>query len=251
MSRMFEGRVALVTGGASGIGEASVRAFAAEGAAVAVADLSADAGGALVEELRAQGATAEFYCVDATQEAQLAELARSLEARFGRLDFAHNNVGAGHPSLTIESQSLESWDWTIDVCLKSAWLSIKHELPLLRAAGGGSIVNTASMAGVIYTPAASPAYSAAKAGVIHLTVYAAAAYAHEGIRVNSVSPGLTATPLIASMLSQDHQRAIASEHQLIARAVQPEEIAAAVIYLCSPGAAMVTGENLQVAGGRK
>ena len=251
MSRMFEGKVALVTGGASGIGEASVRAFAAEGATVAVADLSVDAGRALVEALRGQGATAEFYRVDATQEEQVADLMSQIAARFGRLDFAHNNVGAGRPSLTIESEDLENWDWTMDVCLKSAWLSMKHELPVMRAAGGGSIVNTASMAGVFCTPTASPAYSAAKAGVIHLTRYAASAYAHEGIRVNSVSPGLTATPLIASMLTPEHQRAIASEHQLIARAVQPEEIAAAVIYLCSPGAAMVTGENLQVAGGRK
>lgn len=251
MSRMFEGRVALVTGGASGIGEATARAFAAEGAAVALADLAADAGAALVEALRGEGGAAEFYRVDATQEDQVARMIGEIGARFGRLDFAHNNVGAGHPQIGIEDQDLAGWDWTMDVCLKSAWLAMKHELPLMRLSGGGAIVNTASMAGVIYTAAASPAYSAAKAGVIHLTRYAAAAYAGEGIRVNSVSPGLTATPLVASMLSQAQQREIAAELQLIDRAVAPQEIAAAVIYLCSPGAAMVTGENLQVAGGRK
>jgi len=228
-----------------------VRAFAAEGAAVAIADILDEAGQALAEELRGTGAQVEFYKFDATREEAVAGVIGQIQARFGRLDFAHNNVGSGHPSITIETQEVAEWDWTLDVCLKSTMLSMKHEIPLMRASGGGSIVNTASMAGVIITPTASPGYSAAKAGVIQLTRYAAAAYAKDNIRVNSVSPGLTATELIAGMFNDEQMSAIAGEHQLFARAIKPEEIAAGVIYLCSPGGAMVTGQNLQVAGGSK
>ena len=243
---MFEGKVALVTAGAMGIGEAVVRAFVAEGARVVIADVAAEAGEGLAASL---GGAAEFVRVDATSESEIEALVRGIEARHGRLDYAHNNVGNGQTGVTIESQLEERWDWTFDTSLKSTWLSMKYEVPLMRANGGGVIVNTASMAGVFVTFSASPAYSAAKAGVIHLTRYAAAAYAADGIRVNSISPGLVATPNVASMLDEAQQREIAAENQLIARAVQPAEIAAAVVYLCSPGAAMITGENLKVCGG--
>jgi NAD(P)-dependent dehydrogenase (short-subunit alcohol dehydrogenase family) len=243
---MFEGKVALVTGGAMGIGEAVVRAFHAEGAKVVIADFAVEAGEALAAELGG----CEFVRVDATSEAEVEALIQGIAARHGRLDFAHNNVGNGQTGVTIETQLEDRWDWTFDVSLKSTWLAMKYEVPLLRAGGGGSIVNTASMAGVFVTFAASPAYSAAKAGVIHLTRYAAAAYAADNIRVNSISPGLVATPNVNAMLPEAQQREIAGAQQLIARAVKPEEIAAAVIYLCSPGAAMVTGENLKVCGGQ-
>jgi NAD(P)-dependent dehydrogenase (short-subunit alcohol dehydrogenase family) len=246
----FEGKVALVTGGASGIGAATVRALASRGTAVVIADLAADAGEALAAELRAADLAAEFAQLDATSEPQIAALMTHIGDRHGRLDFAHNNVGLGETGVTIETTTLERWDWTLDLSLKSTWLCMKYEIPLMRAGGGGSIINTASMAGVRVSFTASPAYSAAKAAVIHLTAYAAAAYAKENIRVNCISPGLTATPQIASMLSPELQREIAAELQLIDRAVTPEEIAAAVIFLCSKGGAMLTGENLKVCGGQ-
>ncbi len=247
----FEGKVALVTGGASGIGEATVRAFAARGGAVVIADIAVGAGEALAAELRGAGLATEFAPVDATSEVQVSALMTHIAKRYGRLDFAHNNVGLGETGVTIETTTLERWDWTLDLSLKSTWLCMKYEIPLMRACGGGAIVNTASMAGVRVTFAASPAYSAAKAAVIHLTTYAAAAYAKENIRVNCVSPGLTATPQIASMLSPELQREIAAELQLIERAVTPEEIAAAVLFLCSKDGAMLTGENLRVCGGQR
>lgn len=247
----FEGKVALITGGASGIGEATARAFAAQGAVVVIADIAADAGGALAAELCGAGRAAEFVRLDATSEPDVAALIAHIRDRHGRLDFAHNNVGLGETGVTIETTTLERWDWTLNLSLKTTWLCMKYEIPLMRAGGGGSIVNTASMAGVRISFTASPAYSAAKAAVIHLTTYAAAAYAKENIRVNCVSPGLTATPQIASMLSPEQQREIASELQLIERAATPKEIAAVVTFLCSGGAAMLTGENLRVCGGQR
>ena len=247
----FDGKIALVTGGASGIGAATVRAFATRGATVVIADIAAEPGEALAADLRATGMKAAFARLDATSEPAVAALMAHIKETHGRLDIAHNNVGLGETGVTIETTTLERWDWTFDLSLKTTWLCMKYEIPLMRAGGGGSIVNTASMAGVLVTFTASPAYSAAKAGVIHLTTYAAAAYAHENIRVNCVSPGLTATPQIASMLSLELQKEIAGELQLIDRAVRPEEIAAAVMFLCSEGGAMMTGENLKVCGGQK
>jgi NAD(P)-dependent dehydrogenase (short-subunit alcohol dehydrogenase family) len=247
----FDGKVALVTGGASGIGAATVRAFAARGAGVVIADIAVDAGQALAGELCGYGMKVEFAKLDATSEAEVAAVMTQIGSSHGRLDFAHNNVGLGETGVTIETSTLERWDWTLDISLKTTWLCMKYEIPLIRAGGGGSIVNTASMAGVLVASSASPAYSAAKAGVIHLTKYAAASYAKENIRVNCVSPGLTATPQIASMLSVELQREIAAELQLIDRAVKPEEIAAAVVFLCSEGGAMMTGENLRVCGGQR
>lgn len=245
----MQGKVALVTGASNGIGEATALALAAEGATVALADLQTDKGEAVAHAIEQAGGRAAFYRCDATDETQVAEMIDAIVARFGRLDAAHNNVGAGRTGATVTSMDAEEWDWTLNVALKSTWLSMKYEIPVMLAAGGGSIVNTASMAGVICTPTASPAYSAAKAGVLHLTRYASTAYAGQGVRVNSVSPGLVATAIVRSMFDDEQQADIARELQLIARAVKPEEIAAGVVYLLSDRAAMVTGTNLEISGG--
>lgn len=247
--RRLSGKVALVTGGASGIGCASALALAEDGATVMIADVDLARGEAVAAEIAANGGSAGFIGADVTVEAEVAALVRRVVEEHGRLDCAHNNVGLGSSGPTILDQTEEDWDWTFGMSLKSTWLAMKHEIPAMRAAGGGAIVNTASMAGVICTPAASPAYSAAKAGVIHLTRYAAHAYAAQGIRVNSISPGLVATPQIAAMLTEAEQSAIAGAHQLIDRALRPSEVADAVVYLCSDRSAMVTGVNLEVCGG--
>lgn len=248
--KRLDGRVALVTGAASGIGRASAIALAEDGAAVMLSDIAA-AGSDVAREIVAAGGRAAFFPADATDEAQVAALVRHTLESFGRLDCAHNNVGVGSTGVSVVDQSREDWDCTIALSLTSTWLGMKHQIPAMIAAGGGAIVNTASMAGVRYSAGASPAYSAAKAGVVHLTHYAAHAHAADGIRVNSVSPGLTATAIVATMFTIEQQADIAAQGQLIRRAVQPREIAEAVVFLCSDRAAMVTGVNLEVCGGKR
>lgn len=248
--KCLQGRVALVTGAGSGIGRASAVALAQDGATVMLSDIAAS-GESVVGEIVAAGGRAAFVQADATDERQVAALVQRTLETFGRLDCAHNNVGVGSTGVGVIDQTRDDWDRTLSLSLTSTWLGMKYQIPAMIAAGGGAIVNTASMAGVRYSASASPGYSAAKAGVVHLTLYAANAHASDGIRVNSVSPGFTATPIIAQMFTPQQQADIAAKGQLIQRAVQPSEIADAVVFLCSDRSAMVTGVNLEVCGGKR
>ncbi|MBG6119949.1 MULTISPECIES: SDR family NAD(P)-dependent oxidoreductase [unclassified Sphingobium] len=247
----MQGKVALVTGGGSGIGRASALALAASGAAVAIADLDAEAAGSVAAEIIAGGGHALALAGDASLEPDVARMIAEVVEALGGLDYAHNNVGIGSSGPTVIDQSVEDWDRTMNLSLKSAWLGMKYEIPAMLARGGGAIVNTASMAGVRYSPAASPAYSAAKAGVVFLTRYTANAYAAQNIRVNSVSPGLTATPHIQQHFTLEQQADMTRGGQLITRAVLPEEIAEAVLFLLSDRSAMITGTNQEVCGGAR
>ena len=249
-AQRFADRSILVTGGASGIGRAAALAFAAEGGKVMIGDLDAEGGAAVVAEIAAAGGTARFLKANAAEEADVAALVEAACAAHGPVRHAFNNVGLSRHG-SLETMTRADWDWTLGVSLTSTFLAMKHEIPVMRAQGGGTIVNTASMSGKIFTAAASPAYSAAKAGVIQLSHYASCAHGAEGIRVNSVSPGLTATRIVASLLTVEQQKAIAAELQVVARAVEPEEIAAAVLFLSSDEAAMITGRDLEVSGGRR
>lgn len=246
----FTDRSIVVTGGASGIGEATALAFAREGGLVTIADLDEAKGDAAVDAIRLAGGTAQFVRTDATDEAQVATLIEKACAAYGPVRHAFNNVGLSRAG-TIETMTRADWDWTIGISLTSTWLAMKYEMPVMLTNGGGTIVNTASMSGKIFTAAASPAYSAAKAGVVQLSYYASATYAARGIRVNSVSPGLTATPVVAGMLSAEEQCAIAGELQSITRAADPAEIAATILFLSSDEAAMITGRDIEVSGGRR
>lgn len=248
MQRRFEGRSVIVTGAGSGIGEATARAFAAEGALVTLAELDEAAGIAVRDDILASGGHAQFVQTDATDEQSVRAMIAAAGAANGPVRHAFNNVGMSRFG-SLEEMSLEDWDWTLRISLTSVFLAMKHEIPVMKANGGGTIVNTASMSGRIYTASAPASYSAAKAGVIHLSQYASNAYAEDNIRVNSVLPGLTATPLITRMFSEEQQAAIAGEHQAIRRAVRPAEIAAAVLFLSSDEAAMITGRGIEVAGG--
>lgn len=247
--RRFENRSIIVTGGASGIGAATAQAFADEGGCVTIADLNVELGEKVCADIVAHGGKAQFVKTDATNEEQVKALIKAACEAFGPVRHAFNNVGLSRPG-SLEELSLEDWQWTVDVCLTSAFLCIKHEIPVMKENGGGTIVNTSSMSGVIYTDAAPASYSAAKAAVTHLGHYASCAYAADNIRVNSVLPGLTATPIVASMLSNEQQAQVASHNQMIHRAVQPSEIASTVLFLSSDEATMITGRAIEVSGGR-
>ena len=246
----FAGRSVVVTGGGSGIGEATAHAFAAEGALVTIAELDPAKGRAVAEAIAAKGGRALFVETDATHEGAVAAMIEQACAAHGPVRHAFNNIGMSRQG-GFEDLSLEDWNWTIGMSLTSAFLGMKYEVPVMKANGGGTIVNTASMAARIYTPASPPAYAAAKAGVIQLSLYASCTYAADNIRVNAVLPGLTATPVIASMFSAEEQSAIAGENQAFHRAVKPEEIAATVLFLSSDEAAMITGRGIEVSGGRQ
>jgi NAD(P)-dependent dehydrogenase (short-subunit alcohol dehydrogenase family) len=244
-------RVALVTGGASGIGRASAHALAAEGVAVAVADLDPGRAATVADELAAQGVRSLALAVDATDEEQVAAVVAQVVDGLGGLDLAVNCVGRGGLGHTVTSATLEHWNQVLSMSLTSTWLAMKYEIPAMVARGGGAIVNMASSAGVSAQTTASPAYAAAKAGVVHLTRYAARQYAADGVRVNAVAPGLTLTPTVEAWFTPEAIAAEVADAQFIERASSPQEVAATVAFLCSPGAAMITGHTVPVSGGQR
>lgn len=244
----MRGKVALVTGAGSGIGRASARAFAAAGAHVVVSDVSARGGEETVQSIRAAGGEATFVRADVTRASEVAALVSDTVAQHGRLDYAHNNAGIVAFGNAVDCTE-EDWDRVLAVNLKGVWLCLKHEIPPMLAQGGGAIVNTASIAGLTGMPGAV-AYGASKHGVIALTKSAALQYASGGIRVNAVCPGYIDTPMADAIFERvpDSEARITAQHPL-GRLGAPEEIAAAVVWLCSDAAAFVTGHPLVVDGG--
>ena len=251
MTGMLDGKVALVTGGGNGIGREAALAFAREGARVAVADYEAASAAETVAMINAAGGQAISLSGDVTVTAQVQAMFDSTIAAYGRLDCAFNNAGiAGHQVDAIGQLTHEwseaSFNRMIEVNLKSVWLCMKHEIPLLREAGGGAIVNTASIAGLIGLRTSS-AYVAAKHAVIGLTKTAAVEYAEEGIRVNAVCPGYIQTRMTAALREKRSEAVIARTP--MRRYGQPREIAEMVVWLCSDRASYVTGAAYEVDGG--
>lgn len=244
----FAGRVALVTGGASGIGRASALAFAARGATVVVADRDEAGGAETVAQLTVSGATALFVPVDVTEPSQLVDLVATTVEEFGRLDCALNNAGIPGTYAGLEDQRLEDWDRTLAVNLTSVFLSMQAEIPALLDVGGGAIVNTSSAAGLMGF-ANLPAYVASKHGVIGLTKSVALEFASQGIRVNAVCPGSIRTPMLEGFAGTEQALEGMGRMQPIGRLGTPEEVADAVVWLCSDGASFVTGHALAVDGG--
>ena len=243
------GRVALVTGGGSGIGRATAVAFAAAGATVAVADLDGDAATGTVDLVRAGGGEAEALVLDVVDEAAVGATVAGVLDRFGRLDAACNNAGTPGTYADLADQSAADWDRTLAVNLTGVFLCLRAEVPAMVAAGGGAVVNVASAAGLMGF-ARLPAYVASKHGVGGLTKSVALEVAGDGVRVNAVCPGSIRTPMLSGFVGGDEDALAAMGRQAPMRRLgTPEEVAEAVVWLCSDASSFVTGQALGVDGG--
>ncbi|RVU23929.1 glucose 1-dehydrogenase [Streptomyces antnestii] len=245
----FTGQVALVTGAASGMGLATARAFARAGAAVVLADLDQEAAERAAKELTDAGHQALGIGCDVADEDQAAAMVARTVETFGRLDMAFNNAGIQAPPADAADETAADFDRVNAVNLRGIWTCQKHELRQMRNQGSGAIVNCSSLGGLVGLPERA-AYHASKHGVIGLTKSAAVEYAPRGIRINAVCPGVIETPMVADMLEgQAEAMAEIMKQQPIGRLGTADEIAGAVLWLCSPGAAFVVGVALPVDGG--
>jgi NAD(P)-dependent dehydrogenase (short-subunit alcohol dehydrogenase family) len=245
----FQGQVAVVTGASSGMGSDAVRAFAAAGAAVVLADIDEDALRAATDELTTAGHQALGVTCDVADEDQVAALVKRTVAEFGRLDMAFNNAGIMLPLSDAADEPAENFDRVTAINLRGVWTCMKHELRQMRDQGSGAIVNCSSLGGLVGNPGGA-SYHATKHGVLGLTKSAALEYARRGIRINAVSPGTIETPMVTDMIAKGELDVSEAEaNQPIGRLGRGDEIAAAVLWLCSPGASFVVGVALPVDGG--
>jgi cyclopentanol dehydrogenase len=241
----FKSKVALVTGASRGIGASEVRLLAAKGARVLATDIIDDLGAALAKEISANGATAAYVHLDATRTADWARAVERAVEMFGQLDILINNAGV-HGRLGLEETSEEEWHRVLDNDLKTAWLGMKHCIPVMRRCGGGAIVNTSSVYGLIASGKAT-AYHAAKGGVLMVSRAAAVEYAQDGIRVNSIHPGLIDTPMTETLPSP--WKASLLDATPMKRSASADEVARAAVFLVSDDASFITGTQLIVDGG--
>jgi NAD(P)-dependent dehydrogenase (short-subunit alcohol dehydrogenase family) len=245
----FTGQVALVTGAGSGMGLSTAQAFAEAGAAVVLADINEAALRTATDGLTAAGHRALGVTCDVSDEDQVATLVERAVANFGRLDMAFNNAGIQVPPSDAADEPADVFDRVNAINLRGVWACMKHELRQMRAQGSGAIVNCSSLGGLVGLPSRA-AYHASKHGVIGLTKSAALEYAPRGIRINAICPGTIETPMVAAMIAKGELNVPeAVANQPIGRLGRAEEIAAAVLWLCSPGASFVLGVALPVDGG--
>jgi len=247
---LLAGKAVLISGAASGIGRATALTAAANGARVMVADVDADGGAETVARVRSAGGVAEFVRVDVSQSEQVANAVHATVDAFGSLDGAYNNAGFPGPAVPLVEYRESDWDRLMSVNLTGVFLAMRAEIEVMLAQGSGSIVNTASVSGLVGI-ANLAAYGATKHGVIGLTKAVALEVAGSGIRVNAVCPGSVDTPLVhkAGAVPGSARRRAAEERQPMGRLAESEEIAEAVVWLLSDMASMVTGHPLAVDGG--
>jgi NAD(P)-dependent dehydrogenase (short-subunit alcohol dehydrogenase family) len=249
MAGKVQGKIALVTGGGSGIGRATALVLAREGAKVMIADYVPEGGDRTVKLIKEAGGDASFLHTDVSDPKQVEAMVNKTIETYGRIDCAFNNAGIEGRMADTVAATEENFDRIIAINLKGVWLCMKYEIPQMLKQGGGSIVNTASAAGLVAVEGLS-AYNASKHGVVGLTRTAALEFAQKNIRVNCVCPGLINTPMVARMIDSggmNEQDFIAAEP--VARMGKPEEIGEGVVWLLSDAASFVTGHPLAIDGG--
>ena len=245
----FDGKVAIVTGAANGIGLATASAFAALGASVLLADIDIERGEAAATQIADKGGVASFIRTDVSNSSDVRAMVAAAVERYGRLDYAHNNAGIVGAGATVVDMPEETWNQGIGVMLTGVFLCLKYEIPAILEQGGGAIVNTSSGAGIIGFPTMAN-YVAAKHGVIGLTKTAALEFATSGVRINAVCPGTARSRMVDEWIGGDpaQEAEVAALHP-IGRIAEAEEIAAAVLWLCSDSASFMIGHALVVDGG--
>ena len=249
MNRIFENKVALVTGASFGIGQSTAVAFAKRGAKVVVADWIEDPKQQTLRLIREAGSEGMFLPCDVSSSSEVSSLMSKILERFKKIDYAFNNAGIEGQTAPTDACTEENWDKTVAINLKGVWLCMKHEIPLMVKQAHGAIVNCSSVAGLVGF-SGLPAYVASKHGIIGLTKTAALEYAGKGLRINAVCPGVIHTAMIDRLTGMDQ----AAEKQFtslepVGRMGNPDEIAEAVVWLCSDAASFVTGIAMPVDGG--
>ncbi len=252
MPATLDGKVALVTGGASGIGRATALTFAREGAKLMIADMNEEGGQQTAHMITENRGEAAFIQVDVSDATQVEAMISKTVETYGRLDCAHNNAGIGaRPRVPLHEYPEANWHQVININLTGVWLCMKYEISHMLQQGSGAIVNTASIMGLVGSWShGSIAYNASKHGVVGLTKTAALEYAKSAIRVNAVCPGYIRTPMVENTLANvpEIEEQIVARHP-VGRLGRPEEIAEAVVWLCSDEASFVTGHTMTVDGG--
>jgi NAD(P)-dependent dehydrogenase (short-subunit alcohol dehydrogenase family) len=249
MSDEYRGKVVIVTGGSYGIGRAAAIGFARRGAKVAIADLDVERGEETLRHIRESGGDAIFVKTDVSLESEVKAMVEKTVQAYGKLDCAFNNAGIHKEFISTVDFTAADWEEMINVNLKSVWLCMKYEIPPMLKQGKGAIVNTSSAAGLVGAPS-NPAYPASKHGVVGITKSTALEFARKGIRVNCVCPGPTRTGMNEALVKSNPEMVKAMDQRVpMGRIGEPEEVAAAAIFLCSDEASYITGHALPVDGG--
>ncbi|MEB1807554.1 MAG: SDR family oxidoreductase [Bacillaceae bacterium] len=241
-------KVAVVTGGSSGIGRATALRLAEEGAKVVVSDVNEEAGKATVADIEAKGGEAHFHKADVSNEEDVKALMASTFEQYGSIDVVFNNAGVGNQQKKITEIETDEWDQVVNINLKGVYLGMKHAIPYMEKGNGGSIINTSSVLGIKGMRYQGP-YNAAKGGVITLTKNAALEFGTKNIRVNAIGPGVIDTPIINDWKEDEWKWGIISKANALRRLGKPEEVANVVLFLASDEASFVTGSTMMVDGG--